>query len=242
VGRRSRRRSIRAQNKQSRADQAAKPPLTRKHRVLLGLALTGTALVFGSLTWIAMALFLSAASREVWTHVERASWIAGVVALGLAVWGPRHRRPETSATDRHPLRWFVRAALAGVVLGGLVASIPPNPPSLGATGGTNPKLWPAVVENTYRTDPNGANPVDVGVNSYRGPYSSRQDKVAFGSHFADERVRVRCRVEDGRAIPDDVTNKPSYRWYRLEDNSYLPDPYVKAPSGVPTCDEYDRNQ
>jgi hypothetical protein len=239
VGRRSSRRSRRAQKKQSRADQPAKPPLTRKHRVLLGLAFTATALAFGALTWIGMALFLGpTASREVWTHVERASWVAGVVTLGLAAWGPGHRRP-TPATDRHPLRWFGAAALAGIVIGGLVASIPPNPPSLAIFGKTYPQVLRAEVINTYRTDPAGGHPVDVGVHSYHGPYPTRQDRVEVGSYFSGDSVFVVCRVEDGRTIRDGTT-KPSHRWYRLDDNSYLPDPFLDAPSGIPTCAEYDR--
>jgi hypothetical protein len=216
--------------------------LTGKRRVLLGFALTVTVLAFGALTWIGMAYFLGpTASREVWSDVERTSWIAGLIGLGLAVWGVQGRRKSVGfATDRRPALWFGGAALAGIVIGGLASSIPLKAPSLEIFGKTYQRSWSALVVDTYRTDPNGKNPVNVGVSSYRGPYGSREDKVAIGSYFAGESVRVVCRVEDGRPIPDDTTNRPSHRWYRLDDNSYLPDPFLDAPSGIPTCAEYDR--
>jgi hypothetical protein len=243
VGRRSSRRARRAQKKQSRADQVAKPPLTRKHRVLLGLALPATALAFGALTWIGMAIFLGAtASREVWANVERTSWIAALIALGLTVWGPRHRKPARPAIDRRPLLWFGGAAVAGIVIGGLVSSIPPNPPSLEAFGKTYPNVWRAEVVDTYRTDPNGGHPVNVGVRSYHGPYTSPQDREQLGSHFAGDSVYVVCRVDDGRTIRDGTTGQPSNGWYRLNDNSYLPDLFVDAPAGVPTCADHDRQE
>ncbi len=222
-----------------------KPPSTPKRRVLLGLALVGTALLFGVLTWIGMAALLGpTASRELWTHVERTSWMAALIGLGLTLWGPRRRAvpaPATPTSDRRPFWWFGGAALVGVVIGGLSASISPNPPSLAIFGKTYPEVSRAEVVNTYRTDPDGGHPIDVGVHSYYGPYATRQDRVEVGSHFSGDSVFVVCRVEDGRTIRDGTTNERSNRWYRLDDNSYLPDPFLDVPSGVPTCAEYDRD-
>ncbi|HEX2418819.1 MAG TPA: hypothetical protein VHJ83_11965 [Micromonosporaceae bacterium] len=146
--------------------------------------------------------------------------------------------PDRGAAVRDRRSLFSAAALAGLLVGMLVAATPSTPlavrEKLGDT--PTPETWDGVVVGTFRTDPSGGNPVDVGVHSYRGPYKNSQDRTEIGSYFTGDPVEIVCRVEDGRLIRDGSNpNKSSRRWYMIEDNTFLPALFVKVSPGIPEC-------
>lgn len=133
---------------------------------------------------------------------------------------------------------FGAAATAGLLVGILVAATPSTPLAVREKLGdpSAPKPVDGVVFGTFRTDPSGDNPVDVGVHAYLGPYKNSHDRREVGSYFTGDAVKIICRVEDGRLIRDGSNpNESSRRWYMLDDYSFLPALFVKAPSGIPEC-------
>ena len=102
---------------------------------------------------------------------------------------PNPRNRMAASRDRRAL--FGATTLGGLLVGALVAGTQSIPIAVDDLGGKpSPKTWPGMVFGTFRTDPGGGNPVDVGVYAYRGPYRTPADREELGSYFNGDHVRV----------------------------------------------------